>query len=293
MGLSGGKMSCRLVGSDGYQRCLKVSNSQGNVYMEKCSDTDDEQKWTFEEHGSGGKMRSLKQYTDVPHCLFFDPAAAHQDTGVNIFLRPCEGTTAGEMEWKFESPQGMELSECHVSGVSYSNAGTGHYNGANKDAITHATAKHGKTFAVELKAKVTGGTGIRSPATMRSFKDGKQAGWMIYALAEGLWAFAIGIGNDWYTIVGGMVVENQFQKLVASYDDTTKQMRLYIGAGKTEDYGKAQGADAAYFFKGEVKEVKIGTGIENCAEVSDLSASAISLELDTVEQELVDYVQLA
>merc|ERR1711998_560556 len=97
-----------------------------------------------------------------------------------------------------------------------------------KDAITHATAKHGKTFAVELKAKVTGGTGIRSPATMRSFKDGKQAGWMIYALAEGLWAFAIGIGNDWYTIVGGMVVENQFQKLVASYDDTTKQMRLYI-----------------------------------------------------------------
>jgi len=100
------------------------------------------------------------------------------------------------------------------------------------------------------------------------------------------------------------IKKNEYTKLLLSYEKARKKLQFYVdgalqetrtlpagedfktvesnpkfrvGSGATE-----RGSDATYHFVGEVKDVKFGSGTENCQEVSTLS----DLEMNMVEGDL-------
>lgn len=123
-------------------------------------------------------------------------------------------------------------------------------------------------FTVELWAKVTGGSGYRSPLTSRA--DAPQRGYIFYAEPGDTWQFWSGKGDTsgWDTIPGPAVETNTWTHLVGVYDGTNKtfyvngaaagskpvvfgpndEAVLRIGGGATE-------SDGNYFFEGAVDDV--------------------------------------
>ncbi len=125
-------------------------------------------------------------------------------------------------------------------------------------------------FTVELWAKVTGGSGYRSPLTSRA--DAPQRGYIFYAEPGDTWQFWSGKGDTsgWDTIPGPAVETNTWTHLVGVYDGTNKtfyvngaaagskpvvfgpndEAVLRIGGGATE-------SDGNYFFEGAVASCKV------------------------------------
>jgi hypothetical protein len=126
-------------------------------------------------------------------------------------------------------------------------------------------------FTVEAWARVTGGSGHRSPVTSRG--DGPQTGYIFYAEPGNTWQFWIGASEPagWVSLQGPAVQANSYAYLVGVYDGTNLSFYvngvlraqrtvavfaqntanpLRIGGGATE-------GDGNFFFEGDVDEVAV------------------------------------
>lgn len=126
-------------------------------------------------------------------------------------------------------------------------------------------------FTAEVWAKVTGGSGHRSPLTSRG--DSPQRGYIFYAEPGNTWQFWTGTGQQvgWNSLQGPAVSLNSWTHLVGTYDGTTK--RFYVNGvevssntslfGPNDEYTLRIGAGATddpvgnFFFEGAVDEVAI------------------------------------
>lgn len=140
---------------------------------------------------------------------------------------------------------------------------------AKIDVPHHPALNPTNVFTVELWARVTGGTGHRSPLTSRD--EPPPSGYIFYATPDNNWEFWTGTGNTgapWHTSPGSPVIDNQWSHLVGVFDNGVKrfyvdgvltsagnagyvpnpQRPLRFGSGRTETAGE-------YFFNGEVDEV--------------------------------------
>ncbi|MFO1499238.1 MAG: LamG-like jellyroll fold domain-containing protein [Verrucomicrobiota bacterium] len=140
--------------------------------------------------------------------------------------------------------------------------------GSQKIDVPYNPALNTSEFTVELWAKVTGGTGYRSPLTSRA--DGIQRGYIFYAAPDNTWQFWTGKGDSsgWDTLGGPSVLNGAWTHLVGVYDGTNKlfyvngnlvassqvvfgpndENVLRMGGGATE-------GDGSFFFEGSVDEV--------------------------------------
>ena len=130
----------------------------------------------------------------------------------------------------------------------------------------------GPNFSMEVWARVTGGTGHRSPLTSRG--DFPQEGFIFYANPGNVWQFWTGSGQQvgWRVITGTPVVNDEWAHLVGTYDGDTQRFYingqevgnalvgqgfgpndaepLRIGGGATEGNGN-------FFFEGDIDEVAV------------------------------------
>ncbi len=128
-----------------------------------------------------------------------------------------------------------------------------------------------QVFTVECWARVTGGTGHRSPLTSRA--DGPQRGYIFYAEPGNTWQFWTGTGESvgWTVLQGPPVQPNLYAHLVGVFDGSSHffyvngvlvaqrnnaafgindSSPLRIGGGASE-------GDGNFFFEGDVDEVAV------------------------------------
>jgi hypothetical protein len=141
---------------------------------------------------------------------------------------------------------------------------------AQKIDIPWSDELNAPEFTVELWAKVTGGSGHRSPLTSRG--DFPQRGYIFYANPSNVWQFWTGSGEQtgWNSISGPAVEDNAWTHLAGSYDGAT--IRFYVNGqevGSSEAVvgpndaevlriggGATEGA-GSFFFEGNVDEVAV------------------------------------
>jgi hypothetical protein len=106
-------------------------------------------------------------------------------------------------------------------------------------------------FSAEIWARVTGGSGHRSPLTSRA--DSPQRGFIFYAEPGNTWQFWSGKGDQtgWDNLPGPAVQPNQWAHLVGTYDGTTK--RFYVN-------GTEVGSRAVLFAPNDAAPLRIGAG---------------------------------
>ena len=133
--------------------------------------------------------------------------------------------------------------------------------------VAYSPALNPAIFTVELWAKLTGGSGYRSPLTSRG--DLPASGYILYAEPDNTWHFWTGNGS-WSNLRGPAVQNGAWTYLVGTYDGTNQHFYvngveassalvgftpnpknpLRFGGGATEGNGD-------YFFDGNVDEVAV------------------------------------
>ena len=144
-------------------------------------------------------------------------------------------------------------------------------------------------FSVQAWANLAGGSGHRAVLTSRD--DYPQRGYIFYATPENRWQFWVGTGAGWAGLEGPAVVPGAWAQLTGTYDAGTQTMMFYvngqqfsrsgvgfspntakplrIGAGATESSG-------AYFFNGQVAEVRVWNRVLSAAEIEAAAHRALS-----------------
>jgi hypothetical protein len=140
-----------------------------------------------------------------------------------------------------------------------------------KVEVPYSPGLNSVPFSAELWARVSGGSGHRSPLTSRN--DFPQQGYIFYADPSNQWQFWSGTGEQvgWDIISGPAVRNNAWTHLVATYDGEIK--RFYVDglqAGtSTAPFGPNDGTVlrigggasenpvGSFFFQGSVDEVAI------------------------------------
>jgi hypothetical protein len=136
--------------------------------------------------------------------------------------------------------------------------------------VPYAADLNPPVFTVEVWAKVTGGTGHRSPLTSRA--DFPQRGYIFYAEPGNTWQFWTGTGAQvgWNSIQGPAVRNGTWTHLVGTYDGTLK--RFYVDGvevgfntsafGPNDEHvlrlgGGASEGPGSFFFQGSVDEAAV------------------------------------
>ena len=140
---------------------------------------------------------------------------------------------------------------------------------SHKIDVPYQAGLNPTAFTIECWAKVTGGSGHRSPLASR--RGTPSAGYILYCTPENTWEFWIGNTNGgWNSVAGGAVTMNAWTHLVGVYNGTTMSFYvngqfkgslttnlvvnpsfpLRIGASGTEGAGQ-------FFFQGGVDEVAV------------------------------------
>jgi len=106
-------------------------------------------------------------------------------------------------------------------------------------------------FTIELWAKVTGGSGHRSPLSSRG--DFPQAGYIIYAEPGNTWQFWTGTGEQvgWNIIGGPAIAVGEWTHLAGTYDGAVK--RFYVN-------GRLVGSNTSLFGPNWANPLRIGAG---------------------------------
>jgi hypothetical protein len=115
--------------------------------------------------------------------------------------------------------------------------------------VPWAAALNPPQFTFECWAKVTGGTGHRSPMTSRG--DPPQEGFIFYADPNNNWQFWSGTGAGWNALGNVPVQTDAWVHLAGTYDGTTK--RFFVN-------GQEVGANQSVYVPNDADVLRLGAG---------------------------------
>lgn len=140
--------------------------------------------------------------------------------------------------WDFENNLNDSVSGYNGSRINAAVYGSGivgtkaiQLDGYADDAVyvNYSNKLNLRTFTVSAWAKNIAGTEYRAVVSTRKNLNTLSKGYMLWAAAENIWTYWTGVGTaSWNVANGPAIANNQWVLLTASYDDSTKTMKLYF-----------------------------------------------------------------